>query len=151
MKMILGIAGLATVGSAAALAVSLNATPAAAMEVTLYKNPQCGCCENYANYLRNNGFAVEVKPTFELARISRDSGIPDDVQGCHTSFMGDYVVSGHVPLDVVNKMLEERPNIVGLTLPGMPMGSPGMGGAKQGPFTIFALKEGVDPTVYAVE
>tara|TARA_R110002072_G_scaffold146241_1_gene293089 strand:- start:158 stop:616 length:459 start_codon:yes stop_codon:yes gene_type:complete len=152
MKTVLGLASLGTIGAAAVFAMMLNAAPVAAAEaVTLYKNPQCGCCENYANYLRENGFTVEVKPTHDLAQTSREAGIPDDFQGCHTAFLGDYVVSGHVPIDVVNKLLEERPEIAGLTLPGMPMGSPGMGGDKQGPFKIYAIEEGVNPTVYAVE
>ena len=127
------------------------AAPAAAQEVTLYKNPQCGCCESYADYLRENGFTVEVKPTHDLAQISRDAGIPDDFQGCHTGFLDDYVISGHVPIDVVNRLLEERPEIAGVTLPGMPLGSPGMGGAKQEPFKIYTVEEGLSPTVYSVE
>lgn len=113
MKKILGFASLGTAGAAAVLAMSLNAAPVAAQEVTLYKNPQCGCCESYADYLRENGFTVEVKPTHDLAQISRDAGIPDDFQGCHTGFLDDYVISGHVPIDVVNRLLEERPEIAG--------------------------------------
>jgi len=151
MKKILGLASLGTIGAATVLATSLNAAPLVAPEVTLYKNPQCGCCENYADYLRENGFTVEVVPTQDLAQISRDAGISDDFQGCHTAFLGDYVVSGHVPIDVIDRLLEERPEIAGVTLPGMPMGSPGMGGAKQAPFEIYAIEEGVNPTVYAVE
>ena len=151
MKKILGFASLGTAGAAAVFAMALNAAPATAEEVTLYKNPQCGCCEGYADYLRENGFTVEVKPTHELTQISREAGIPDEFQGCHTSFLGDYVIGGHVPIDVVNKLLEERPEIAGVTLPGMPMGSPGMGGSKQGPFKVYTIEEGVNPTVYAVE
>ncbi|MEY8827066.1 DUF411 domain-containing protein [Sedimentitalea sp. XS_ASV28] len=94
---------------------------------------------------------MEVKPTHDLAQISRDAGIRDDFQCCHTAFVDDYVVSGHVPIDVVNRLLEERPEIAGVTLPGMPLGSPGMGGAKQEPFKIYTVEEGVSPTVYAVE
>lgn len=151
IKKILGFASLGTAGAVAVLAMSLNAAPAAAQEVTLYKNPQCGCCESYADYLRENGFTVEVKPTHDLEQISRDAGIPDDFQGCHTGFLDDYVISGHVPIDVVNRLLEERPEIAGVTLPGMPLGSPGMGGAKQEPFKIYTVEEGVSPTVYSVE
>lgn len=151
IKKILGFASLGTAGAVAVLAMSLNAAPAAAQEVTLYKNPQCGCCESYADYLRENGFTVEVKPTHDLAQISRDAGIRDDFQGCHTAFLDDYVISGHVPIDVVNRLLEERPEIAGVSLPGMPLGSPGMGGAKQEPFKIYTIEEGVSPTVYAVE
>ena len=112
-----------------------GAAPALAGEkdVTLYKNPQCGCCEGYADYLRENGFDVTVKPTHDLTAMSREAGIPDDFQGCHLSFVDGYVVSGHVPVGTVNKLLTERPDIKGVTLPGMPMGSPGMSGTKEAP------------------
>ena len=127
-----------------------NISLAIAEEVTLYKNPQCGCCEAYADYLRDNDFTVTVKPTHELVTMSRDAGIPDDFQGCHLAFIDDYVVSGHVPIGTVNRLLSERPDIKGVTLPGMPMGSPGMSGAKTEPFTIYAVGDG-KPSVYAVE
>ena len=123
---------------------------AVAEEVTLYKNPQCGCCEAYADYLRENGFTVTVKPTHDLGSMSRETGIPDDFQGCHLAFIDDYVVSGHVPVATVNRLLSERPDIKGVTLPGMPMGSPGMSGAKTEPFTIYAVGDG-KPSLYAVE
>ena len=118
--------------------------------VTLYKDPQCGCCVGYAGYLRQNGFSVEVKPTHDLANMSRLAGIPDNYQGCHLSLVDGYAVSGHVPVDALNKLLSERPDIKGITLPGMPMGSPGMSGTKTAPFTIYEIG-GEQPAVYAVE
>lgn len=121
-------------------------------DVTLYKNPQCGCCEGYATYLRNNGFTVEVKPTNDLAEISRKAGVPAELEGCHTAFIDGYVIDGHVPVNVVRKLLTERPAIAGISLPGMPMGSPGMAGSKTEPFVIYAVtKDGKAPTVYATE
>lgn len=123
---------------------------ASAEEVTLYKNPQCGCCEGYADYLRENGHTVKVKPTHELVAMSQEAGVPENFQGCHLSFIDGYFVSGHVPIDTVNKLLKERPDIRGITLPNMPMGSPGMSGDKTEPFTIYAIDEG-EPEVYAVE
>ena len=107
--------------------------------VTLYKTPQCGCCEDYADYLRENGFTVTVIPTYEIVEMSREAGIPDDFQGCHLTFIDKYVVSGHVPIDMVNGLLSERPDIKGITLPGMPMGSPGMSGKKSGDFTVYEV------------
>ena len=150
MKKLIGLANLGTAGAAAILAMSLNAAPAAAQEATLYKNPQCGCCESYADYLRENGFTVEVKPTHDLAQISRDAGIPDDFQGCHLAFVDGYAVSGHVPIETVRRVLDERPAIKGVTLPGMPTGSPGMGGRKSAPFTIYEIGSET-PRVYATE
>jgi hypothetical protein len=123
---------------------------ASAQEVTLYKNPQCGCCEGYAKYLRENGFKVTVKPTHELVAMSREAGLPDDFQGCHLSLIDGYFVSGHVPVATVNKLLTEQPPIKGITLPGMPQGSPGMSGVKREPFTTYSIGFG-KPKVYAVD
>ena len=122
---------------------------AASTNAVLYKSPQCSCCEGYAAYLRKNGFAVEVKATNDLAEISQKAGVPERLQGCHTMFVGGYVVDGHVPINVIQKLLRERPAIAGITLPGMPAGSPGMTGRKAGPFTIYAVtKDGSEPKVY---
>ena len=130
------------------------ATPAAAQSapatVALYKNPECGCCESYADYLREHGFTVTVTPTHDLAQMSRQAGIPDDFPGCHLSFIDGYAVSGHVPMSIVKRLLDERPAIKGITLPGMPLGSPGMGGSKTEPFTVYQVGEGA-PEIYAVE
>ncbi len=121
-----------------------------AKTATLYKSPQCGCCEGYADYLRQNGYAVTVKPTHDLVTMGREAGMTDDFQGCHLTFIDGYVVSGHVPVTTVNRLLSERPRIKGVTLPGMPMGSPGMNGQKTAPFTIYEIGDGA-PKVYAVE
>ena len=145
MLRILAIATLLLTGGVAASAEE-------ALKATLYKNPQCGCCEGYADYLRENGFEVEVKPTNDLTRISREAGVPENFQGCHTTFIDGYVVDGPVPVNAVRKLLSERPEIAGIALPGMPLGSPGMGGEKTGPFEIYAVtKDGKAPTLYATE
>jgi hypothetical protein len=122
------------------------------IKATMYKNPQCSCCEGYAAYLRKNGFEVDVKPTNDLAEISRQAGVPEQMQGCHTMFVNGYVVDGHVPVATLNKLLSEKPAIAGITLPGMPLGSPGMGGEKEGSFTIYAIpKDGKPLSIYASE
>ncbi|MBU2145846.1 MAG: DUF411 domain-containing protein [Alphaproteobacteria bacterium] len=134
------------------LAGGVTAQAEEALKATLYKNPQCGCCEGYADYLRQNGFEVDVKPTNDLTQISRKAGVPENFQGCHTMFIDGYVVDGHVPVNTVRKLLSERPDIAGVTLPGMPLGSPGMGGQKTGSFEVYSItKEGKAPTVYATE
>jgi hypothetical protein len=138
----------------AALATLALPLPAIAepIHATLYKNPQCSCCEGYAAYLRQHGFEVDVKPTNDLTEISSQAGVPEKFQGCHTMFVNDYVIDGHVPVNVIRKLLSERPAIAGITLPGMPAGSPGMTGVKHGPFTIYSVtKDGAAPTVYASE
>jgi hypothetical protein len=137
----------AVVAAASTLALAGPAW-AAPIPVTLYKTPECGCCEGYAAYLRQHGFGVTVKATDNLAEISHKAGIPAELQGCHTAFIGDYVVDGHVPVEAIKKVLAERPAIKGLTLPGMPEGSPGMSGKKAGPFKILAVGGDGKSSVY---
>jgi len=138
--------------SAWAAAGPVQAVPvqAAPVAVTLYKTPECGCCEGYADYLRHNGFAVTSKSTNELAEVSRKAGIPAELQGCHTSFIGNYVVDGHVPVEAIQKLLAERPAIKAIALPGMPEGSPGMVGEKTQPFTIYAIGADGKQSVFMV-
>jgi hypothetical protein len=122
----------------------------ASRAVTLYKTPQCSCCDEYADYLRANSFDVTVVPTHDLSSIKREHGVPDALEGCHTSVVDGYVVEGHVPVNTLNKLLTERPRIRGIALPGMPLGSPGMSGRKEGPFTMYVIGEG-QTRVFAVE
>ncbi len=149
-KFVFGLVGAAVIAAASYMFTS---DPLRAEEVTLYKNPQCGCCEDYARYLRSNGFTVTVKPTHDLVAMSRDAGMTEDFQGCHLSRIGDYVVSGHVPVSAINKLLTERPAIKGITLPGMPEGSPGMSGKKTNPLTVYEVggTGGDKPKIYTVE
>lgn len=138
--------------SAAAVAVALPQTARAApMQVTLYKNPQCGCCDGYADYLRHNGFTVEAIPTNDLATLSRRAGVPEALDGCHISMIDGYVVEGHVPIAAIRRLLAERPQLKAITLPGMPEGSPGMAGTKQEPFTVYAVAANGSTSVYYTE
>ena len=138
-------------GTVALLSVPAG-TAAAPLRARMYKTPQCGCCEDYAAYLRKNGFEVDVELSNDLSAISRKAGVPENLQGCHTLFLDGYVVDGHVPVSAIRKLLAERPRVAGITLPGMPGGSPGMTGQKTEPFTIFAVfKDSTSPKVYAVE
>jgi hypothetical protein len=135
------------------LALALGSGPAEAEPphtATLYKDPQCRCCEAYADYLRENGFEVAVSPTIDLPAMKRQYEVPGALAGCHTTLIEGYVVEGHVPIGAVLRMLTERPAIKGISLPGMPEGSPGMSGAKAGPFTTFQFGGG-EPKVYAIE
>jgi len=133
-----------------AVLFGIAAARAEPIDATMYKNPQCGCCEEYAKYLRQSGFAVTVKPTHDMSLISRQNGVPEKLAGCHTMLIGGYVVEGHVPVSAINKLLSERPKIKGISLPGMPEGSPGMTGRKTAPFTIYEIQDG-EPKVFAVE
>jgi len=118
-------------------------------KVTLYKDPQCDCCEGYGAYLRTNGFDVTIVPTHDLQRLGEKYGIASDLQPCHISLIGGYVVGGHVPIEIVNRLLSEKPQITGINLPGMPAGVPGMPGTKPGPLEIYEIAKG-SRKVYAV-
>lgn len=126
--------------------IVLAATPTWAaenpMQVTLYKNPQCGCCGAYVDYLRDNGFTVTVVETNDLSAVNTRYRVPDALQSCHLATVDRYFVVGHVPADVIRQMLADKPAIAGISLPGMPPGSPGMGGTKSAPFKIYALSDG---------
>ena len=118
-------------------------------KATLYKNPQCGCCEDYATYLRKEGFQVAVIATHDLDAVKAKHHGPQTLYGCHTTLVGGYVVEGHVPASTIERLLRERPRIRGVSLPGMPLGSPGMTGPKTEPFRILEI--GPEQRVYAVE
>jgi len=144
------ILNVATISILVAIAYFFTEKNALATEIDLYKNPQCGCCENYADYLRENGFTVKVNPTHELVEMSKNAGIPEDFQGCHLAMIEGYFISGHVPIETVKKLLNEKPDIKGIVLPGMPMGSPGMGGEKSSPFETYQISDG-KPSLYTAE
>ena len=121
-----------------------------ARNATLFKDPQCTCCEDYADYLRANGFSVKVVNTHDLAMINEQHGVPTDLQGCHVTMIDGYVVGGHVPVKIIKRLLSEKPAITGITLPGMPNGSPGMYGKKTEPFQIYEIGK-VEKRIYATE
>lgn len=119
---------------------------------TLYKNRGCQCCAGYAAYLRANGFDVTEIEAPNMTSIKQAHGVRGDLEGCHTTVVGDYVVEGHVPVGPIKRLLAEKPAIKGISLPGMPQGSPGMSGTKEAPFEILSITEGSAPaTVYATE
>ena len=138
--------------------VSLLALPIPALaepiQATLYKNPHCSCCEDYADYLRQNWYEVVVKETDDLEGITLKAGVPEKLAGCHTMFVDGYVVVGHISAEIMSKLLKERPPIVGIAIPGIPTGVPGMDGPKTGPVQVYEVskdKTEKAPAVYAVE
>lgn len=144
---------LLTMLGALALAPRAYAQSPAATQATLYKNPNCGCCEEHANYLRGRGFAVKVVETHDLDGLKRRHGVPEELFGCHTIEVGGYVVEGHVSAGTITRLLRERPPIRGISLPGMPEGSPGMSGRKREPFRIYVIDSGAGaaPKLFATE
>jgi hypothetical protein len=147
MVLVGGAGGVVLIGGAAGVVTSNAEAAPTRGDVTLYKNPQCGCCEGYADYLRHNGFKVKAISTNDLTVMGQKYGISDDMQPCHISLIGGYVVGGHIPIEVIDRLLSEQPQIVGITLPGMPEGTPGMPGKKPGPLDIYEIGRN-PPKVY---
>lgn len=109
-------------------------------KVTFFKSGSCGCCSVYADYLKSKTeLNVEFDNVADVSSIKTKYGIPGDLESCHTMLIGDYFVEGHVPLEAVNKLMTEKPDIAGIALAGMPSGAPGMLGGKEAPFIIYAV------------
>jgi hypothetical protein len=110
--------------------------------VEVHRSATCGCCGDHATYLTDAGFEVEEhvhERSAEVTDFKSASGIPEELWSCHTTIVDGYAVEGHVPTDVIVTLLAERPAVAGIALPGMPAGSPGMGGEKDGLWTFFAF------------
>ena len=120
---------------------------AAARRIVVYKAPTCGCCGNWVTYMRNAGYVVQVHDVADLTEIKRTSGVPEQAASCHTAQIGGYFVEGHVPVEDIRRMLDERPDIRGIAAPGMPVGSPGMeAGNRRDPYEVKAVRR--DGTAY---
>ena len=115
----------------------------AARVIEVYKSPACTCCHEWEAYLRGVGYTVKSMPTDDMAAVKAKHALPQDTWSCHTAVIDGYVVEGHVPVEAIEDLLARRPAIDGIALPAMPPGSPGMPGAKEGPFEILAVKDGV--------
>jgi hypothetical protein len=125
----------------ALLALSLQLPAlAGAIPVKLFKNPNCSCCDLYAKHLEQNGFKVELVNSTRMADMKQKYGIPENLEGCHTAIVDGYVVEGLVPARFVQQMLKERPKIKGISVPGMPVGAPGMDGDKSQTLNVYRLE-----------
>lgn len=136
----------------AAVAVATGSVPALAeapTPITVYKSPSCGCCAKWVEHLRANGFAPTVRDMEDLSEVKATFGVPSALQSCHTASVGQYVIEGHVPADLIRRMLRERPKIAGLAVPGMVTGSPGMEGGRAEPYDVVAFDRAGHTSVYA--
>ena len=110
--------------------------------VEVFKSPSCGCCRGYIAALENDGFQVKSVDMIDLNTVKNKYNIPTVMQSCHTTIIGRYFIEGHVPIEAVKKLLQEQPDIDGIALPGMPVGTPGMPGPKEAPYVIYKIKGG---------
>lgn len=121
-----------------------------ATSATMYKGPTCSCCDAYAEYLGDFlETELETVVAEDLTAVKAEYGIDPDLQSCHTVELDGYLVEGHVPAEPVATLFETEPEIAGIALPGMPPGSPGMGGEKAETWTVYEIRPGDDPAVYA--
>jgi len=118
--------------------------------ITIYADPDCGCCNVYAEYLEENGYQVTLVADRDFGKRSITAGVPGQGIGCHLAEIDGYYVSGLVPVEIIERLVTERPKITGITLPGMPGNAPGMAPTKKGTLKIYAF--GADGTsVYSNE
>jgi hypothetical protein len=125
----------------AALAAILG-SPAVADEptqITVYKSPKCGCCGKWMTHLEENGFSVVAHDVDDMAPVKAENGVPQHLSSCHTARVEGYVIEGHVPASDIARLLEQRPRIAGLSVPGMPIGSPGMEGPNPEPYRVLSF------------
>ena len=147
-----GAIGLvAALGIAVAVFEGRSAEAARQSVIDVYKDPACGCCSLWVEHLRDHGFAVTARDTRDVAALKADSGVPREMQSCHTALVDGYVVEGHVPAEDVQRLLADRPAITGLAVPGMPIGSPGMevAGMAPQPYDVMAFNEDGSAFVFA--
>ena len=138
-------------GAASAPQVTQTAAPAAdGTRMVVYKTPTCGCCRAWVDHVQAAGFAVEVRDMPDVAPVKHEHGLPGHLASCHTAIVDGYVVEGHVPADVIRRMLRERPQVAGIAVPGMPVGSPGMEvpGGRKDPYDIIAFSRDGKVSVY---
>lgn len=118
--------------------------------VQAYRNPGCDCCEQWTEHMKAAGFEITMQDDPDLATRKSQLGVPDQLGGCHTAVIGDYVIEGHVPPDDIVRFLTEKPDVLGLAVPGMPMGSPGMEmGESKEPYEVLAFKKDGSWNLYA--
>ena len=127
-------------GVIAFTALSLGSAAHAAT-MTMYKSPSCGCCGKWVEHVEKHGFTVKTVPTADMQAVKQRLKVPNEVASCHTTVVGGYVIEGHVPAADIKRLLAQKPEVRGIAVAGMPMGSPGMevSGVKPQPYDVIAF------------
>jgi hypothetical protein len=143
------LGGLTAVTVAVAVAQNQAAPPAAGV-VTVYKSATCGCCKLWMEHMKAAGFQVRGVDMEDITEVKQASGVPMRLRTCHTALVDGYVIEGHVPADLVKKLLAEKAKVTGIAVPGMPLGSPGMEqGDQKEPYEVLLFDQTGKTTVYA--
>ncbi|QHG15723.1 DUF411 domain-containing protein [Nostoc sp. ATCC 53789] len=110
------------------------------LNATVYHSPECNCCGGWIDHLKTQGFEITDFSTPDIETVKQKYNVPDNLSSCHTAIVNGYVIEGHVPANDIKRLLQEKPNVVGLSVPQMPVGTPGMEmGNRKDPFTVFAF------------
>lgn len=142
---------LSAAGAAASLIARRGAlaSPLGAPQILIYKSPTCGCCKLWVDHIVAAGFRPTVRDVPNVAPLKAELGVPAPLHSCHTALVDGYVLEGHVPADLALKLLAERPDALGLAVPGMPMGSPGMDGPRKDDYDVILFRRDGGTSVYA--
>lgn len=142
----IALAAVVAVGAAWRTAPAAEAPPV----LRVVKSPSCGCCQAWVDYMKAQGFTVSVENREEFTALKRANGVTRELESCHTAFAGDLVIEGHVPADLVKKLLDAKPaGVKGIAVPGMPMGSPGMEGPYKDRYVVYTFDAKGKATPYA--
>jgi hypothetical protein len=144
------VAGLVAPPHSEAQAITKDREPLVGPAVTVYKDPNCGCCKEWIEHLRKHAFKVVAKDTSDLSGIKRSGRVPSQLMSCHTAFVSGYVIEGHVPAEDIQRLLKEKPKVAGLAVAGMPVGSPGMEmGNRKDKYDVVAFNRDGSTQVFA--
>lgn len=120
--------------------IASNTRIPVAPNATVYRSPDCSCCHGWIDHLKSQGFEIEDIATNDIEAIKQKYNVPDNLASCHTAIINGYVVEGHVPAQDIKRLLQEQPKVIGLTVPQMPVGTPGMEmGNKKDPFSVLSF------------
>ncbi len=145
MRILPALIAIVLAGCGTAATTSGEPTTTTARTVVVHRSPACGCCHEWAAFLSAAGWQVTTVDEADMTAFKTRLAVPDEAWSCHTAIIDGYVVEGHVPLAAIEDLLARRPAITGIALPGMPAGSPGMGGGQQEPFEVLSFgADGVD-------
>jgi hypothetical protein len=150
MKMRFALALVAMVAGAAPTHAQNAKEAVFSPAVTVFKDPNCGCCKEWIEHLRKHAFKVTSKDTSDVAAIKRSGRVPSQLQSCHTAFVNGYVIEGHVPAQDIKRLLKEKPKVAGIAVAGMPVGSPGMEvGNRKDKYDVVAFTRDGRTSVFA--
>lgn len=145
----LAAAGAVLTGASAPPSTALGVSAPLPPAVTVYKSPTCGCCTKWVDHLKAHGYTVTAKDVDNVDPLKAELGVPSQLASCHTALVGGYVIEGHVPAQDIDRLLREKPKVVGIAVPGMPLGSPGMEAARKDAYEVLTFDANGATKVFA--